>query len=71
VILDCARRTSTFLSCAFREQEDDQAAHLFHASKDFSEDGVDSAQPTGVREVDRYYSEVVVSMEVPCYTDLV
>jgi len=24
-ILDCARRTSTFLSCAFREQEDDQA----------------------------------------------
>ena len=23
-ILDCARRTSTFLSCAFREQEDDQ-----------------------------------------------
>ena len=28
LILDCARRTSTFLSCAFREQEDDQAAHL-------------------------------------------
>ena len=27
-ILDCARRTSTFLSCAFREQEDDQAARL-------------------------------------------
>ncbi len=26
LILDCARRTSTFLSCAFREQEDDQAA---------------------------------------------
>ncbi len=25
-ILNCARRTSTFLSCAFREQEDDQAA---------------------------------------------
>ena len=25
--LYCARRTSTFLSCAFREQEDDQAAH--------------------------------------------
>jgi hypothetical protein len=25
-ILECARRTSTFLSCAFREQEDDQAA---------------------------------------------
>ncbi len=24
-ILDCARRTSTFRSCAFREQEDDQA----------------------------------------------
>ena len=24
-ILDCARRTSTFLSCAFREQEDGQA----------------------------------------------
>jgi len=23
-ILDCARRTSTFLSCAFREQEDDR-----------------------------------------------
>jgi hypothetical protein len=27
-ILDCARRTSTFLSCAFREQEDDQATLL-------------------------------------------
>ena len=26
-ILDCAPRTSTFRSCAFREQEDDQAAH--------------------------------------------
>jgi hypothetical protein len=25
VIHTCARRTSTFLSCAFREQEDDQA----------------------------------------------
>ena len=25
LILDCARRTSTFISCAFREQEDDQA----------------------------------------------
>src|ERR1051325_11525040 len=25
-ILDCARRTSTFLSCAFREQEDDESA---------------------------------------------
>jgi hypothetical protein len=24
-VLDCARRTSTFLLCAFREQEDDQA----------------------------------------------
>jgi len=24
-ILDCARRTSTFWSCAFREQEDGQA----------------------------------------------
>ncbi len=29
MILECARRTSTFLSCAFREQEDDQAAHPF------------------------------------------
>ena len=29
LILECARRTSTFLSCAFREQEDDQAARLF------------------------------------------
>jgi hypothetical protein len=27
LILECARRMSTFLSCAFREQEDDQAAH--------------------------------------------
>jgi hypothetical protein len=27
-ILDCARRTSTFLSSAFREQEDDQATLL-------------------------------------------
>jgi hypothetical protein len=26
LILVCARRTSTFLSCAFREQEDNQAA---------------------------------------------
>jgi hypothetical protein len=25
LILDCARRTSTFLSCAFREQENGQA----------------------------------------------
>ena len=25
LILDCARRTSTFRACAFREQEDDQA----------------------------------------------
>ena len=24
LILDCARRTSTFRACAFREQEDDQ-----------------------------------------------
>jgi len=24
-ILECARRTSTFQACAFREQEDDQA----------------------------------------------
>ena len=29
LILECARRTSTYLSCAFREQEDDQAAHPF------------------------------------------
>jgi hypothetical protein len=29
LILECARRPSTFLSCAFREQEDDQAAHPF------------------------------------------
>jgi len=28
-ILDCARRTSTFLSCAFREQEDGQATLPF------------------------------------------
>ncbi len=27
-ILDCARRTSTLLSCAFREQEDGQAARF-------------------------------------------
>ena len=27
LILECARRMSTFISCAFREQEDDQAAH--------------------------------------------
>lgn len=26
LILDCARRTTTFLSCAFREQEHDQAS---------------------------------------------
>jgi hypothetical protein len=26
LILRCHNRTSTFLSCAFREQEDDQAA---------------------------------------------
>jgi hypothetical protein len=35
-----------------REQEDDQAAHLSHAPKDFTEDGVDSVQPTGVRDTD-------------------
>ena len=29
LILECARRTSTFRACAFREQEDDQAAHLY------------------------------------------
>ena len=29
LILYCARRTSIFLSCAFREQEDDQAAHSY------------------------------------------
>ena len=28
-ILECARRTSTFLSCAFREQEDNQATRSF------------------------------------------
>jgi hypothetical protein len=28
-ILDCARRTSTFRACAFREQEDDQATLSF------------------------------------------
>ena len=28
LILECARWTSTFRSCAFREQEDDQAARL-------------------------------------------
>src|SRR5262245_41626438 len=27
LILECARLTSTFLSCAFREQEDGQAAY--------------------------------------------
>jgi len=27
LILECARRMSTFISCAFREQEDDQATH--------------------------------------------
>ncbi|MDN5942783.1 MAG: hypothetical protein L0H94_12945 [Nitrospira sp.] len=39
---------STFLSCAFREQEDNQAAHLFHASKDLAEDGVVPIQATVV-----------------------
>ena len=29
MILECARRMSTFISCAFREHEDDQAAHPF------------------------------------------
>lgn len=29
VDLDCARRTSTVVSCAFREQEGDQAARSF------------------------------------------
>jgi hypothetical protein len=32
-ILDCARRTSTFLSCAFREQEDEQATRSFLLSQ--------------------------------------
>ena len=37
-ILDCARRTSTFLSCAFRGQEDDQATlpYLFCRSNSFT-----------------------------------
>ena len=51
-VLHCARRMSTFLSCAFREQEGDQAAHLFHASKDFAEDCVGSVQPAGVCDTD-------------------
>src|ERR1043165_2914114 len=34
LIFNCARRTSTFLACAFREQEDDQAAlPLAHLSQ--------------------------------------
>ena len=33
MILNCARRTSTVSSCAFREQEDDQAA-LSHSTTD-------------------------------------
>ena len=35
-ILDCARRTSTFLSCAFREQEDGQATppHFQHPASE-------------------------------------
>jgi hypothetical protein len=32
LILECARRTSTFLSCAFREQEGDQAAPPTHSA---------------------------------------
>ena len=31
LILYCARRTSTFLSCAFREQEDDQCRSALHS----------------------------------------
>ena len=31
-ILECARRTSTFLSCAFREQEDDRLPAHTHSS---------------------------------------
>jgi hypothetical protein len=34
-ILDCARRTSTFLSCAFREQEDDQAGRSYPPKTSF------------------------------------
>ena len=39
LILDCARRTSTFLSCAFREQEDDQAtpSHSQRPERPFEE----------------------------------
>ena len=29
LILDCARRTSTFRACAFREQKDDQATRPY------------------------------------------
>ena len=46
-ILDCARRTSTFLSCAFREQEDDRLPSLcwptFSASCDVRLGGVQEA----------------------------
>jgi len=35
LILECARRTSTFLSCAFREQEDDQVAHPILPAAEF------------------------------------
>jgi hypothetical protein len=34
-ILDCARRTSTFRACAFREQEDDKATLSPLYSKNF------------------------------------
>ena len=36
LILECARRTSTFLSCAFREQEDGQATHPFPPARSLS-----------------------------------
>jgi hypothetical protein len=46
-ILDCARRTSTFLSCAFREQEDDRLPSLcwraFSASCNVRPGGVQEA----------------------------
>ncbi len=48
LILECARRTSTFLSCALREQEDDQATHLSHSPKDFTEDGIAPIQAMAV-----------------------
>ena len=43
---------STFLSCAFREQEDDQAAHLSHASQDFAKNSIGSVQPAAVLDTD-------------------